>query len=106
MGLSFDKLYSQLKCVARNKQYKFDLSKAYFNIILESPCFYCGKSKTWNNYSYFIDRIDNLKGYTVDNCLPCCSECNRLRMNNFTVDETKIMAEALKKYRQYKREKI
>jgi hypothetical protein len=23
-----------------------------------------------------IDRVDNTKGYSVDNCVPCCRRCN------------------------------
>lgn len=30
-----------------------------------------------------IDRIDSLKGYEEDNCIPCCGMCNRMK-NNFT----------------------
>jgi hypothetical protein len=26
-----------------------------------------------------IDRVDNNKGYTVDNCVPCCTLCNRAK---------------------------
>lgn len=28
-----------------------------------------------------IDRVDNLKGYTLDNCVPCCKNCNRMKAN-------------------------
>jgi hypothetical protein len=23
-----------------------------------------------------IDRVDNTKGYTLENCVPCCTRCN------------------------------
>jgi hypothetical protein len=26
-----------------------------------------------------IDRRDNAKGYTIDNCLPCCENCNYIK---------------------------
>lgn len=26
-----------------------------------------------------IDRVDNNKGYTLDNCVPCCWECNQMK---------------------------
>ena len=26
-----------------------------------------------------IDRIDSSKGYSLDNCVPCCPLCNRLK---------------------------
>ena len=28
-----------------------------------------------------IDRIDNNKGYTKENCVPCCDICNRIKMD-------------------------
>lgn len=41
----------------------------------QKPCEYCGnKIETIG-----IDRIDNTKGYALDNCNPCCSICNRTK---------------------------
>lgn len=35
-------------------------------------------SKPVRNFYYNgIDRVDNLKGYTRNNCIPCCSICNQ-----------------------------
>ena len=45
-------------------------------------CNYCGET---NNIG--CDRIDNLKGHTMNNCVPCCQLCNVTRMDNYTVDE-------------------
>jgi hypothetical protein len=28
-----------------------------------------------------IDRLDNTKGYTIDNCVPCCPDCNEAKSN-------------------------
>ena len=51
-------------------------------------CMYCGDKltnthkKLHNNgdFSYTgIDRYDNKKGYEKENCVPCCSVCNRLK---------------------------
>jgi hypothetical protein len=36
-----------------------------------------------------LDRIDNSKGYSIDNVLPCCYVCNCARNDNFTVEEMK-----------------
>lgn len=44
--------------------------------ICSKPCFYCGKPCCLG-----IDRIDNSKGYTVDNCVPCCGCCNKMKMD-------------------------
>ncbi len=39
--------------------------------ILASPCHYCGASS-----AYGIDRKYNHIGYTLVNCVPCCTFCN------------------------------
>jgi len=35
-----------------------------------------------------IDRIDSSKGYTIDNCVSCCTECNYAK-HEMSVDEYK-----------------
>ena len=54
--------------------------------IVNKPCYYCG-----DTHRIGCDRIDNSKGHTKDNVVPCCFECNCARNNNFTVDEMKII---------------
>lgn len=35
-----------------------------------------------------IDRVDSSKGYTLDNCVPCCSKCNYAK-HEMSVEEFK-----------------
>lgn len=50
-------------------------------------CVYCGKTVNWKIYSthnriqvsYNLDRVDNTKGYTPDNCVVCCPVCNFMK---------------------------
>ena len=51
------------------------------NILLK-PCHYCG-----DTYRIGCDRIDNTKGHSKDNVVPCCYECNVARGNNFSYKE-------------------
>ena len=44
--------------------------------LCESPCYYCGKERCLG-----IDRLDNSKNYTTENCVPCCGCCNRMKMD-------------------------
>lgn len=84
------------------------LEKEKWLSIVFQPCHYCGEIDTRNNllYSNFeakskfteeeireydkqingIDRIDSTKGYELDNCRPCCKQCNTLKMD-YTEDE-------------------
>lgn len=68
---------------AKHKNRIFDLSEDEFIEISSQPCIYCGEySDTYNNEPFNgIDRIDSNLGYQKDNCVSCCSTCNRMKMD-------------------------
>ncbi len=87
-------VYNHYKQASKKRKINFQLSKEQvFKIILEE-CFYCGE-KRGNTFrirgtirfperifSYNgIDRKDNSKGYTEDNSVPCCPNCNLMKRN-------------------------
>lgn len=51
--------------------------------ICHQDCYYCGThpiySKGYGVYMTGVDRVDNTKGYTEDNVVPCCSVCNKMK---------------------------
>lgn len=63
----------------------WDLTREEFFKLCLAPCHYCDlpASNKWTPgnahgsvvYSG-IDRVDNEKGYTRGNCVPCCASCN------------------------------
>lgn len=64
---------------------EFSLSKKDALKLFSGNCFYCGRlpSKIKKDKIYYgefvyngIDRKDNSKGYTLDNCVSCCEFCN------------------------------
>lgn len=79
-------LYRNYKANAKNRNLHFDLSLEVFENITKGNCVYCGtpplaewKAKNSFAESYIyngIDRKDNAFGYTEENCVPCCAECN------------------------------
>lgn len=83
-----NRIYSQYKYNAKkfNRAFEFNISE--FSKITSDNCYYCGRSpsnihKTKNEWGYYtyngIDRIDNNKHYTIDNCRTCCKFCNRAK---------------------------
>lgn len=85
---ALNSLFSSYKKAARNRNYTFKLTKKDFKCIINKNCNYCGEPpsntfKTDNdtgNYTYNgIDRVDNNKGYTKNNVVPCCIICNRAK---------------------------
>ena len=65
---------------AFNEDVIFSLSEREFINMSNKPCSYCGKE------GGEIDRIDNSKGYTLDNCVSCCQKCKTMK-GELTVHE-------------------
>ena len=63
----------------------------------EHICFYCGQILVQGNprktNSLTIERLNNDKGYTIDNIALACHQCNRIRSDFFTVEEMLGIAE-------------
>jgi len=87
----------------KTKERKFLLSKEEFFKITSQECYYCGGFNVSENIliekinlDYCgIDRIDNSIGYIIENCVPCCNICNRMKLdlsyNGFTQHIKKIL---------------
>lgn len=75
------------KTDAADRGLAFDLSDEQTIDLLTKPCFYCDKDKTgkhkygnWGIVEYTgIDRVNNLIGYNLENCVSCCKTCNILK---------------------------
>jgi 5-methylcytosine-specific restriction endonuclease McrA len=87
-NFSFNMLWHDYRFNAKTRNRTFDLSKETFRTLTSENCFYCGDKpfrerrakahgKIAPPYAYNgIDRIDSSKGYTLENCRPCCYSCN------------------------------
>lgn len=71
------------------------LSDWMIDNIIKKPCVHCGDTNRIG-----CDRIDNNKGHTKDNVVPCCYECNCARNNNFSYNEMLIIGKAIKNVKQ------
>lgn len=83
-----NKLMKKYEAQAGYRDLEFSLSKEQFSEITKQNCYYCGKEPSQvvnlrgcnGEYVYNgIDRLDNSKGYTADNCVPCCGFCNKAK---------------------------
>jgi len=70
-------------------------------------CHYCGIKegdfiRLWGKFykdrgrRLEIDRKDNNKGYTEENCILACAICNNAKSNKFTCKEFKKVGKAIK----------
>lgn len=57
------------------------------------PCSYCIGPLPETGHG--LDRVDNDRGYFIDNVIPCCYECNSHRGRTWTVEETKVAVRAV-----------
>jgi hypothetical protein len=80
-------MYHTYQASAAKKNRDFNLSINDFEILAQGNCNYCGVepikeykvcySKTGETYKCNgIDRVDSSKGYTLENCVSCCTKCN------------------------------
>ena len=84
-------IYKNTSSGAGRRGYAFQLSYDNFIGIVSKPCYYCDEppNNDYNGYSCSgIDRLDNTKGYILENCVPCCKKCNRAKYI-YTEDEFK-----------------
>lgn len=87
---AFRKMYYRMYKQAMQRGYKWNLTENQVREITSSPCHYCGKSPQQVSGEYTnafngvylyngIDRVDNTKGYTGNNVVPCCKTCNHAK---------------------------
>jgi hypothetical protein len=111
---AWNTLFKRYQREAKNRNILFCLTKDEFKEITTKNCFYCdsppsnlmkarGGSVQYNG----IDRKNNLLGYEINNVVPCCGKCNRLkykdteedflthifRVANFQLKKRKVMLE-------------
>lgn len=104
-GRPYEALYNNLVKHTKAKNKRLDLSFEEFTEFTSiKECHYCKSEVTWtirnltkNGYKYNLDRIDNDKGYSKENCVVCCWRCNNGRSNLFSYEEWYGMTEYLRK---------
>ena len=82
-----NRLINIYKKRARKKNFEWSLTNEEFFSLTNLPCKYCGvephnttEKISPNSYGHIvfngIDRVNSNKGYSIDNCVPCCHSCN------------------------------
>jgi 5-methylcytosine-specific restriction endonuclease McrA len=79
---------------AQRRNHEFMLTYEEFAQLIQSDCYYCGakphtqlkdymrrlKTKDVSSFRYNgIDRLDNARGYVLDNCVTACDVCNNAK---------------------------
>lgn len=92
---------SYYKRNAKKRNLEWSITLEQFDKLIFSNCYYCGdeprvhelKRKTliYNG----LDRVDNNKGYIIDNVVACCTICNMMKYT-LSLDDFKIWSIRLK----------
>lgn len=78
-------LYNRYKNTARRKQLVFELDEGMFYRLVTERCHYCRRPRHRRvarqkvDLYTGIDRKDTAAGYTVENCVSCCWDCNNAK---------------------------
>lgn len=84
-GPAIKRAYISLKANAKTRNLEVAITEEQFYQIAAQDCFYCGHPPTerrapkeWQLPAMLngVDRIDNSMGYILENCYPCCEQCN------------------------------
>ena len=92
------KINKKEKDKLRNRLYKRDGKECYYCEIKEEDFiqiwgkFYGGN----RGQKLEVDRRDNEKGYTLENCVLSCSICNNAKSDKFTDEEFKEVGKSIK----------
>lgn len=103
---AFNNLYRSIRNHALNRKLDFPLSKKEVREITSKDCFYCSeppkyiknsgaKSDTGVYIYNGIDRLNNKKGYNLDNCVPCCRTCNFMKRDfdfNLFIEKCRLIS--------------
>ena len=82
------KTYGTRKRGAKTRKIHFDITFEQFLEISSKNCYYCNiepiqcckYKSTYGDYYYNgMDRVDSNKGYTINNVVACCWNCNKAK---------------------------
>lgn len=91
--------FKKTKRSALERGIEFSLSfEDWQKFCLIPNCYYCGAILNRSVYrsdrkssGSLADRVDNLKGYSMKNIVPCCADCNFTKNSRLTAEEMKVI---------------
>lgn len=79
---------------ATTRKLEWNISNEIVESLFNSPCYYCGTKYSCSMQEAYgppylyngIDRVNNNLGYTKDNIVSCCKNCNRAK-SDLTIED-------------------
>ena len=105
IGQPYKHLYNKLKEIASRlkRDENFITFEDFLEFIKIQNCHYCNKEIFWSSSykdkskPYNIDRKDNRLGYSKENCVVCCWDCNFIKGRFFSYEEMVELGPVIKK---------
>lgn len=86
--------FTTSKRVAKQRGFCWEIEETDYYSLISNVCFYCSGELCKTGVG--LDRKDNTKGYTLENSVPCCKNCNILKSDKLSSSE---MVEVVKTLR-------
>lgn len=86
--------YLHFKSQSKRRGIEVKLTLDQYSKIVDQSCYYCNMKRLERGAG--LDRVENNKGYEIDNVVPCCGYCNFFRNNMLTTEEAKNLISQLR----------
>lgn len=90
--------YAKLKYVSKKRGDVLNITFETFKDLISGMCYYC--ESPLNKSGHSLDRIDSSKGYMLENVVPCCMLCNKIKSNHLSFDEMRIIGQAVRRVKE------
>jgi len=78
-GSPMSGVFNSVKQGAERRGLVFELTRMQVDRLRNSRCVYCGRPANPPVHYTGLDRIDSAQGYTEENVVPACWDCNRCK---------------------------
>jgi hypothetical protein len=93
---TYELAYRHLSRLAKQRPGTLLTFEEYTELLtLQPKCHYCGHSIIVSSSAYRLDRKNNSIGYTKENCVVCCGECNRIKSDRYSYEEMEKIGKIL-----------
>lgn len=92
--------YLELQRKTKKHSEYSDIGFELYKELIANPCYYCEGPLAKTGIG--LDKKDPDRWYLLDNVVPCCAECNRVKNNILTFEEMRVAMKAVIAFRRTK----
>jgi hypothetical protein len=80
LNKSIHRRFNSARAKAKNYSQSWSITERQYTLLITQPCYYCNNNldRPVEN-GIGLDRLDNNKGYDIDNIVSCCKMCNYIK---------------------------